>query len=1204
MRKSLFFFFVSLFLGFLFLNVGCIRVASDATPTPQATPTSPPVDQPSDGDLTPVTGDSTPTSSEQPPGDQSSTPNPQPPVANNLPPVTSELSTLPAIPLALRWRYDAVQTVTDFDLSSLDGGPLPDLLVGSADGQLVTLGLQQNEYWRANLAAPIAGVLGADLDADDIGDVIVGSEDGRITILEGGETRWTYLAPGMITAVLLDENTGTMIVACGPGNILALNQDGQEQWRFNLSGVPITTLTQADANADGALDIIAATAAGTVAAVSASGDVQWLAETGSAIRQMATPDFNGDGAAEVVVGTAAGDVAALTSTGSLLWRQTLAGPALSLTAADLDGDDVLELLAGDGAGIVTAFAADGRSLWRSSFTETGIWALTVGDVDKDGRADVVSGSEDGLIVVLDNEGAFRGEFTVRGLVSGLRLADMEPGETSPRPELVAQVGRSLYLLDTMGNGTATADPAPAQPATLAEPPESLLGVDQLTLLALGDVSLTSQMADERLWRSAGLLDSLRPLLDTADIMALNLETVLSLGGEPAAKTDLRRADPALLELLAGVDLVFLANDHVLDYGLTGLNDTLEALNLRDIPFAGVGANLDAATAPALLNVQGQQVAFLAFTDAAPADWHATAEKFGVAPADEATIAAAVAAASAQADVVVVALHTAGGQQRVGRNQTALAATAVAAGADAVLGYGTDEVLRTEQIEGSLIAYGLGNALAADAAVFRAEVTDGALSRGELLLTAVTAEGQVRLLQADDGNAARITDFPVVAAQPGGGPVLVAGDLPFYDMVVDLDYARHTAVVSQTVIFANDSSDEWAEVVFHAAPAYWGSMLSLGDVTVLLGGDSFAAQSTRDVTMLRVPLPRLVTSGETVAVTFDYTLFLPRLDPIGWGPEGNAGWGPNLIQMGDWYPALISYVSGDGWQTWQYWPVGDPVISRLADFDVLINTSADVVIAAPGFVAEENGGKRFQMTQARAFAFLASPDYVRFDGNAGGIPVKVYVTSGYQGLGPILVQTVEQSLTLFNELYGPYPYDEFVLAENGFLTAMEYSAIVSLSGFAFEAYEGTAESLLVAITAHEVAHQWWYGSVGNNQVVEPWLDESLAMISELLFYERYYPALVDWWWWYRVERWEPAGPVDVTIYDFSTSETFVHNMYGQAAYFLNDLRQRIGDAAFRSFLRTYYQQNGLQFATRDDFFAAVQASTAVDFSDLVSLYFGN
>lgn len=1200
MRNLLPFYRFTLFLGLLLLVAGCFRVASNATPTPPVGEQTP-VDDGQPATLAPqppAPNPDAPTSSLPP-----ATPAPQPPVPSSQLPVTSDPSSLPVIPLATRWRYDAAQAVTNFDLYSLDGGPLPDLLVGSADGRLLTLGLQQNEYWRVDLPAPISAVIGTDLDGDAIGDVLVGSEDGRIILFEGGQTRWEYPTPGMVTAVLLQETSGTIIVATGPGNLLALNRDGQEQWRFTLGEAPITTLAQADVNADGRVDIIAATTTGQVTAVSADGAVQWQAEAGGAIRSLAAVDLNGDGAAEVVVGTAAGNVVALTSTGSLLWQQRLNGPVTTLAVANLDGDGVPDLLAGDSAGIVTALAADGRSLWRSRFFESSIAALVAGDIDGDGRVEVILGGVDGHLMVLDDGGAFRGGFTARAPVTGLRLADMDQGEASPRPELIAKAGSSLYLLDTLGSATASADPALARPATVAIPPASLVDSEQVTLLALGDVALSSQLADGRfLYGADYLLAGLRPLLDAADFTIFNLESALTLRGEPATKRDLRRADQTLLELLAGVDVALLANDHILDYGLTGLNDTLDALIERGIPFTGVGVNLAAATTPVVLTAQGQQVAFLAFTDAAPTEWVATAEGYGVAPADAATIATAVTQASAQAEVVVVALHTAGGQQRVSQAQAALAATAVDAGADLVLGYGTDEVLRTERYNGGLIAYGLGGTLTGEAAILRSGIEDGQLVTPELLLTAVTAKRQPQLRQAEDGGVARITDFPEAVVEPDGGLALVAGDLPFYDLVVDLDYERHTAVISQTVIFANDSSDEWADVVFHAAPAYWGTMLNLREVTVILGGESFVIPPTRNTTMLRIPLPRLVGPGETVAVTFDYSLALPRLDPVGWGPEGNAGWGPNLIQMGDWYPALIPYVSGEGWQTWQYWPVGDPVISRLADFDVRITTAPDVVIAAPGFVGGEDGARRYQLSQARAFAFLASPNYVRFDGRAEGIPVQVYVTGGYQNVGPVLVQTVEQALTLFSDIYGPYPYDEFVLAENGFLTAMEYSAIVSLSGFAFDAYEGTAESLLVAITAHEVAHQWWYGSVGNDQVTEPWLDESLAMMSELLFYERYYPALVDWWWWYRVDRWEPAGAVDVTIYDYSTSEAFVHNMYGRAVYFLFDLRERMGEAAFRSFLRTYYQQNGLQFVTREDFFAAVRASTAVDISDLIALYF--
>jgi aminopeptidase N len=262
-----------------------------------------------------------------------------------------------------------------------------------------------------------------------------------------------------------------------------------------------------------------------------------------------------------------------------------------------------------------------------------------------------------------------------------------------------------------------------------------------------------------------------------------------------------------------------------------------------------------------------------------------------------------------------------------------------------------------------------------------------------------------------------------------------------------------------------------------------------------------------------------------------------------------------------------------------------------------------VLAAPGFQEQRDDGTRsYALNKARAFSFLASPDYVRQDGSAVGVPVSVFTTPRHQAAGEVVLTTAIQAIDLFSELYGPYPYDELIIAENGFLTAMEYSGLVSLSGFAFDAYDGSPSSLLVAITAHEVAHQWWYGGVGNDQTREPWLDEGLAMMSELLFYERHYPQLTDWWWDFRVNRWNPVGYVDDSIYQYADSESFVHNVYGVAAYFMDELRNLMGQDAFEQFLQRYFSEHRDSFVSREDFFTAVEEQTDIDLAPLIAKYF--
>jgi hypothetical protein len=427
-------------------------------------------------------------------------------------------------------------------------------------------------------------------------------------------------------------------------------------------------------------------------------------------------------------------------------------------------------------------------------------------------------------------------------------------------------------------------------------------------------------------------------------------------------------------------------------------------------------------------------------------------------------------------------------------------------------------------------------------------------------------------------------------------------LPIYDLEVDLDYYAHRISVQEKVTIINNSLSPWSEVVFHISPVYWSDIFFLSNVDVLLDEVWIPAEEFLENTMLYVPLPRFLMIDETVEIRIVYELNLPRLDPFGWGPTGNAGWGLNVTQVGDWYPSLVPYDPELGWITWEYKPVGDPVISALADFNVSIVAAPEIIIAAPGWVGFEFGSHKYQLKKARAFAFLASPNYVRLDGMADAVPVTVYVSDAHQESGLVVLDTAIRSIIYFSEIFGDYPYEELVIAENGFLTSMEYSALISLSEFAYDTYGGSPDSLLVSITAHEVAHQWWYGSVGNDQVREPWLDEALAMFSEVLFYEKYYPNFVNWWWQFRVERWQPTGYVDNSIYLYVDSPTFVHDVYSQSAYFMRDLRAFMGYEAFMLFLQEYYVENKYQFVDKNDFFEIAQRHTSQDLSQLTSRYF--
>jgi hypothetical protein len=422
------------------------------------------------------------------------------------------------------------------------------------------------------------------------------------------------------------------------------------------------------------------------------------------------------------------------------------------------------------------------------------------------------------------------------------------------------------------------------------------------------------------------------------------------------------------------------------------------------------------------------------------------------------------------------------------------------------------------------------------------------------------------------------------------------------MQVYLDTAGNQAQVEQLVALTNTSGDPWQEVVFNVSPAYWPDVFTLRRTAITKDGLSQVITPTLDLTMLHLPLAQPLLPEQEVLINLDFNIRLPELDPTGWGPTGNAGWGSGLIQMGDWYPALVPYESSVGWHTWRYVAVGDPVINELADYSVTIHAPPEVRIAAAGLANTNGTARTYYLENARSFSFLSSPTYIRFSADAAGIPVHVYVLAEHQANGQIVLDTAIQALTLFTELYGPYPYPELVIAENGFLTAMEYSALISLSNYAFVTYDQSHASLLVAVTVHEVAHQWWYGAVGNDQIEEPWLDEAMAVYSEFLYYERYFPEILDWWWSFRVGEVHPSSYVNDSIYDYDDSPTFVRNVYGKSAYFMHELRGLMGESSFRAFLHNYFQQNRHRLATGEAFFSAARAHTPADLTPLIETYF--
>jgi len=238
----------------------------------------------------------------------------------------------------------------------------------------------------------------------------------------------------------------------------------------------------------------------------------------------------------------------------------------------------------------------------------------------------------------------------------------------------------------------------------------------VTLAFAGDVHFESPIREELAADPRSVLRSIRPVLGEADLTIVNLETAITTRGAPMPKAYTFRTPPSAFEALAagGVDAASMANNHGMDFGLTGLRDSLAAARKARFPVIGIGLDARAAYSPYRATIRGQRIAVLAATqvldDHLISSWSADPNGPGLASAKNVPrLLQAVRETRKTSDTVVVFLHW--GLELAScptSDQTTLARSLVGAGADIVVGAHAHRLLGTGRMNRALVSYGLGN----------------------------------------------------------------------------------------------------------------------------------------------------------------------------------------------------------------------------------------------------------------------------------------------------------------------------------------------------------------------------------------------------------------------------------------------------------------------------------------------------------------
>jgi hypothetical protein len=308
-------------------------------------------------------------------------------------------------------------------------------------------------------------------------------------------------------------------------------------------------------------------------------------------------------------------------------------------------------------------------------------------------------------------------------------------------------------------------------------------------------------------------------------------------------------------------------------------------------------------------------------------------------------------------------------------------------------------------------------------------------------------------------------FEALAAYPAP-----PADRPSYQVSLAVSAARRSVPGTMRVTFTPDL--EVQRLVFRLwpnGPSGHGARLTVGALRV---GGAPVRPERPDRTTLVVPLASPVAAGATVSVSLSFRLTVP------WSDEDRIGSNGRVVRLGSFLP-LLSWEPGVGWAV--DLPARIPsesATSPVADWDVTVRAPHGERVIATG--AEISPG-RWRATAVRDFALVAGR--LRVAMGTAQAPDDVALTVGI-GAGTAdpgrLLDEARADLERLAREYGPYPWPTFsaVIVPGLEESGIEYPNLVFLGADA-------------RATSHEVAHQWFYSLVGNDQGRDPWLDEAPA-----------------------------------------------------------------------------------------------------------------
>jgi len=398
----------------------------------------------------------------------------------------------------------------------------------------------------------------------------------------------------------------------------------------------------------------------------------------------------------------------------------------------------------------------------------------------------------------------------------------------------------------------------------------------------------------------------------------------------------------------------------------------------------------------------------------------------------------------------------------------------------------------------------------------------------------------------------------------------------YHLEINIAEDIYHVTGTEEVRYTNAEDAALKQVELRLFPNILGGEMKTSNVQV--DGESVTPNFDLQNSLMIVPFAKPLEPNQSAVLSMDFAVTVPQSVETNFGVLAYVD---DVLALAHAYPMICVY-DDEGWNAEIPPQSGDVTYADESFYIVKVTAPKDLTLVTTGrtLASDDAGGRQILSIAsgpARDFYLAASPNYTETSQTFGEVTIHSYAEEKFKKGAQMALEVASRAIKDYGARYAPFPYTEFDIVSTPTLAlGIEYPGMVAITSRIYDVdsdYRGTPTEIYMESTvAHETGHQWFYSLVGDDQLDDPWLDESLTQFATLQYYTDEYGESGARGFRSSLEgRWASVNnekiPIGLPVAKYSDRE-YGAIVYGRGPLFFVALRDEMGTEAFDAFMKDY------------------------------------